>query len=259
MGYLKRVFWLSLLVLSLVPLTAGPIIIGTAAPCAFGTFGSYQALGATGCTSGGFTLFNFSFTAVPLIASPSTSTTKVATLSSVYITPPASLSSALTITSGDFDVQALDRVLYLFHYTIDPPPPILPGYDLEMFSDTPVSPGQATATASLCAGGLLAGPVCVDLGAPGFVATPYVLTVFHKGLPIDPGDVQLSAGVLFPAPTNLIDVSILLDLDARAGGSSVITGVGARAPFLSDEVPEPGAFALVGIGLFGLSLLRRRT
>jgi hypothetical protein len=252
-----RGFWLSSLVLSLVPLSAGPIITGTAPACVAGTIGAYQALGATGCTSGGFTLFNFSFTAIPLIANPSTSTTKVATLSSVFISPPASLSTALTITSDDFDVQALDRVLYLFHYTIDPPPPILPGYDVEMFSETPISPGQATATASLCAGGLLAGPVCVDLGAPGFVATPYVLTVFHKGLPA--GAVQLNAGVIFPAPTNLIDVSILLDLDARAGGSSVIAGVGARAPFLSDEVPEPASIALVGAGLFGLALLRRRT
>lgn len=257
MRCLPRLCWFSLLLLSLIPLSAGPIITAPAPACVAGDFDSYSDLGSGGCSSGGFTFFNFSFTATPLIAHPATSTTKVATPFTVFITPPANLTSVLSITSDDFNVQAGDRVLYQIEYTIDPPPPILPGYDVEMFSDTPISPGLATATASLCAGGLLAGPVCVDLGAPGFVATPYVLTVFHKGLPAGP--IQLSASVLFPAPTNLIDVSILLDLDATRGGSSVITGVGTRAPFLADPTPEPGSIALVGAGLVGLALLRRRT
>ncbi len=157
--------------------------------------------------------------------------------------------------SDKFDVKAGDRVLYLLRYTIDPPPPILPGFELDLFTETPNQPGTATISATICAGGLLISNQnggCLDIGAPNYQSTPYSLEVFHLGLPA--GAIKLKDKVTFDKPVNLIDVQILIDLNAFLGGDSQIRGIGTQ----TGVVPEPGTWALMGAGLFGLAVLRRR-
>ncbi|NWF84470.1 MAG: PEP-CTERM sorting domain-containing protein [Bryobacteraceae bacterium] len=232
-------------------------------PCVAQSLAAYIALGSGGCSVGSgdnaLTLFDFSFNAYPDPAN-SNPATVVATASTINISQPTGVWQAVQFTSGDFFVGAGDRVVYAISYIIDPPPDILPGFDLELFAESPIFPAKATITGILCAGGNFNSPLpfpCVPArGASNPEPIPYIVTVFHNGIP---NAIQLQDGVIFNKPTNYLSVQLLIDLDAREGGSSQIDGVGTDTlPGPNEIIPEPGSIALMGAGLAGLGLLRWR-
>lgn len=230
-----------------VPVSGAGIVIPSAGACPdTATLGS---MSGSGCTVGAFTFFNFTLQAFPTLQPGSA--TQVAGPNDVLIDFPDSALWQVGFFSGLFDVQAGDRVQYVIGYTIDPPPPILGRFDLDLFTETPVNPGVAVIQAAVCAGGIFGVQACTDVGAPNFQPNPYLLQVYHLGLPT--GNV-LTAFTEFENTVNLLDVRILIDLDARLGGSSQIGGIGTTV----GQIPEPGTFALLGAGLGAVVLMRRR-
>lgn len=223
-------------------------------PCASSSLSSLVALGSDGCSIGEFTFFNFSFLRIATLQPNSQSL--LANASDITVNFPNKAQDSLEFLSTKFDVKAGDRVQYLIGYTLDPPPPILPGFELDLFTDTPVAPGLATVTANICVGGIFffnSPNQCLDVGAPGYVGTPYTAQVFHLGS-TKVGSIKLKDQIFFDSPTNLIDVRILIDLDARLGGSSQVRGIGSGA----SPIPEPATYALVGAGLLAAAFLSRR-
>jgi MYXO-CTERM domain-containing protein len=208
------------------------------------------------------TYFGFFFQAIPSVPPLSFDPeSAIATANTIHVTPPTANSGQFGFFSEDFVVQAGDSATYLISYFADPPPDILPGFDLGMSTDTPVAPGSATIDAIICTGGYLFSDACTPVqGASGFRAEPYILQVFHLGLPL--GEVKLSDSVVFDPKTNYINVSLRIILDGGPegeGGSSQITGLTtSTGPQPPQEVPEAGTWALVAAGLVGLNLARRR-
>jgi hypothetical protein len=228
----------------------------------------YMGLGGTGCTVGSgdntLTYFNFFFLPLPIFGPVS----NIATAADVDVTPPPDIDQQFAFSSGLFSVGEGERIWYILSYTIDPPPDILPGFDLEMDTFTPVAPGRAQITAVVCAGGnfnlfslIFGSPSCYPTGNPdvsNFEHDPYILTVFHNGNSL-PGQIKLSDGIAFSLATNYVNVWMLIDLNGGpegGGGSSQITGVSARS-VPPQEIPEPGTWAMLGAGVTGLALVRR--
>jgi len=252
----------------LLGLTAATAFAGridpSAQPCVGGTLQSYIDLGNTGCSVGELTFFKFGFLSdadLPwplsfLNATPDNPATKIADASSITVTPPVPGSSEVAFSSPDFEVGAGDKLRYLFTYTIDPPPDILPGFDLGMDAFSPTFPGRATIDALVCAGGKLGiaslfqlPDACLPVdGATNYQAAPYFLHVEHLGNSFD-----LTDSVKFDQPTNYAQVWMLVTLDggpADGGGSSQINGFRVAAP-------EASSLANMGLdfGVLGLALL----
>jgi hypothetical protein len=241
------------------------------APCQNGSLQSYLNLvSGVGCTVGDFKYKDFSFSVRFLdaqgnpVEGPVNEGTKVATPDSILITSPQTLVDSISFSSPDFLVLGGDRVVYDFGYSIDPPPPIMPGYRMTMDTLTPVFPGNAQANAFVCPDstsltaqvdsegpnkGLTTGATCqADVSA-------LILHVFHTGLPS--GNQLLDSG-FFPTPTNRIAVLLELELNASQQDQNGAFGSSQIAGLDSGVVPEPGSLALMGAGLAALALLRRR-
>jgi len=258
----------------LLGLTAASAFAGrfdpSAQPCVGGTLQSYINLGNTGCTVGDLTFFKFGFLSdanLPwpfgfLNVVPKNPDTKIANASNINVSPANEGGDVGVGFSSDyFKVGDGDKLRYLFTYTIDPPPDILPGFDLGMDAFSPVFPGSAKIDALVCAGGKLGVASLFNLpdaclpvqGATNYEDTPYKLKIEHLGVP---GQIyDLDKGVVFEKPTNYMQVWMLVTLDGgpkNGGGSSQISGMTT-----SVNVPEASSLAHLGFdfSVLGLALL----
>jgi hypothetical protein len=208
--------------------------VALATPCSTTTLDNYIALGLTGCDLGSLNLNNFSFS----VLSASGGADPIPP-SAITVTPTFTDKFKLNFASAGFSVVGAQAIQYLIAYTIDPPPPVLPDMELEMFAFSPVFPGFAQVTADLCVGNPFAGSVC---NPPG---TPHTLVVNHNGIVFNS-----TAAVAFP-PTFIVGVRDTIELDAN-GASSNFSSFENR----STLVPEPGTLLL--ISATALILLPRR-
>jgi MYXO-CTERM domain-containing protein len=232
---------------------------GLMLPCVEGPLSSY--IGATCALGGGFFAKNFYFEAVDL--NPSAPSV-LATAADILVTPQ-SLQKGFAFSSSLFDIKGFQHVAYAFNYLIDPPPPIIPGFEFILDTFTPVAPGYAKVTSDICVGGEFLNPFDINLiltGQPldenaceSAVEYPntFRLEVFHNG---KDDDKKLFDRVLFTERTNVVDVRTVLELKAN-GASSQINGFAGRTARHVD-MPEPSTVALGAAGLLLLGLLRKR-
>jgi len=195
-----------------------------------------------------FTVKDFSFSATDVNPSTGLPTgAPIATSDQILVTPAALLGEPFRFESPLFDIGPFQYVKYLFGFTVDPAPPIIPGFEAQLFTETPVFPGNATLTFQLCRGSKwMEGQSC-----PGGADDIYTLELFHTGLPA--GNV-LNQAVVFASPTNIVGVLAELVLDTRQGGTSQIAGFGGGA---STHLPEPSTLLLCAAGLVALILRSR--
>jgi hypothetical protein len=229
-------------------------LVGTsrmfASACVTNTLANYVSLGATGCTVNGILVNDFNFAVVSTsLGSPLTSSAITVTPSTVAAcvtspNPPNTYQLCFSATgntsSTGFTVAATDFAKYEIDFNWDP---LVTGAEDDMVANTPVFPGTATVTTSLCNGQAFGGALC-----PTTAGATNTLTVFNDG---HPGDAITTATTLLsPAdvePGTTIGTRSLVDLEAN-GASSTITGFDT-----SLLTPEPGTFLLLAAGLLTLA------
>jgi hypothetical protein len=244
--------WTAFFVLGSGAAQASPI-----PPCVEGPLSSY--IGTTCGLGGGFYAKNFYFEAVDLNPmDPSV----LATPDDILVSPQ-DLWKGFAFSSPLFDITGFQHVAYAFNYLLDPPPPIIPGFEFYLDTFTPVAPGYARVTTDVCVGGeflnefdlslLLNNGPLDENGCESAITYPntHRLIVFHNGTD---DDKKLFDSVLFTEKTNLVDVRTVLELNAN-GASSEIDGFGTRAII---GTPEPGTLALGAAGLLLIGYLRKR-
>lgn len=204
-----------------------------ATPCATTTLDAYISLGSTGCDLGTLNLSSFSFS----VLSASGGASPIPAVA-ITVTPTFTSKFKLNFASSGFSVTGTQSIQYLIAYTVDPPPPVLPDMELQMFAFSPVFPGFAQVTSDLCVGNPFAGSVC---NSPG---TLHTLVVNDNGIVFNS-----TAAVAFP-PAFIVGVRDTIELDAN-GASSSFSSFENR----STLIPEPSTALLV---ICGPLLLARR-
>ncbi len=190
-----------------------------------------------------FTAKDFSFSATNVDPNTGLSTgAPVATPAQITVTPAPLLGQPFRFESPLFDIGPFQYVKYVFGFTIDPAPPIIPGFEGELFTDTPVFPGNATLNFHLCRGSKWF-PNSFCPGGPNDI---YSFNLFHSG---NPSGNVLTGGVTFDTPTNVVGVIAELVLDTRQGGTSQITGIGAGG---ASPIPEPSTLLFFAAGAVAL-------
>ncbi len=198
------------------------------------TLANYALLGATGCTINGETVDDFAFSVVATsLGSPLTSGAITVTPSFTATKYQVFFSATGGTSSTGFMVSGTDFAKYEIDFNWDP---LVVGAEDDMVANTPVNPGTATVTTSLCAGQVFGGVTC-----PTVASATNTLTVFNNGIP---ADAITTAVTYFTSPVLVVGTRSLVDLEAN-GASSEITGFDT-----SVFTPEPGTMLLMAAGLF---------
>lgn len=211
--------------------------VARAGPCTIDTLANYIALGSGGCTvliagnKAAFTDFAFSMVSFSGGAVP-------VTAAGITVTPViAGFEGGLNYASSGFSVTAGQSIQYLLTYTIDDPP-IIHGFDLEMFTDPPVFPGLAQIDSLECVGAAFVGTSCSG--------TPKLNSVFDNGTSSSHKDTEFFAAAITVGDRTTIK------LDATSGGSANFGSFNGLA-----IVPEPSSLWLMAGGLLLLFWPRR--
>jgi hypothetical protein len=210
-------------------LQAGPCVSG-------GTLFSYEGLGATGCTVGTLTAFNFGFS----VLGSSGGAVPVTDLL-IHVTPSFDgngLLGGLNFASAGFNVSVNQSIQYLITYTWDPHD------DIESMDDIMDPPsanlGFARVTTVGCIGAAFTGPVCPTLNTS-------TVTVFDNN-----GVTQFNNSAMLSPATQILGIRTTIDLQAL-GGSASFDSLSGEA-----RVPEPATWGLCGAALTLLLAARLR-
>ena len=200
----------------------------SATPCVTGLLSTYEALGATGCQLGGFTVKDFAYSAI---------TTNVSILDTdITVTPVFGPDSfGLLFSSTAFNISGSQFAHYLLAYTWDPGS--IRSLEDILNTSTPVAPGIAKITTDACRDAAFVGAVCGT--------TIDTLVVSHDG--ITP---SLINSVNYSPTIGTIGIRNTIELDTN-GASSQFDSFG-NVVF----VPEPSA-AFGMLCACGAMLLRR--
>lgn len=128
-----------------------------------------------------------------------------------------------------------------------------PGYTNGALSATPSGVSFANGNAgdvTLASGSLLSSAVTINAqGIPGASSTEtFVQAPGQSGFFVAPTSIALNLSNAFTNDANVISGSL-------ASGTLLINGGGGNATF---QVPEPASFAVLGAGLLGLAMARRK-
>jgi len=201
--------------------------------------------GSAGCAVAPFSIFNASFTPAP--GSPATSADDIGVGIGYDGSSLAINFSGLFL----FPLETTDPpgyAEYVIRYTIDPPPPVILGFDMDM--DT--GEGGEFRFASPLLEALLVLPsveVFTELCVGGDFKRDQCEGTSYGPLVVNP--VNMFAGVSFAEPTNWVSVIHRIRVT-----QDVLLNLNARAPLAG--IPEPGTWALMGSGILLLALRRRR-
>lgn len=217
--------------------------------CKPDTLTNYIALNAMGgCMVGGtLTFMSFGFSLVNASAGPT-----LATSDDVNVTPVTSTNEyGLKYASSKFRVTSGQFAQYLLTFTVDPLPPIIHGWSLDMDVDSefgvsslsrvasPTAPGVASVTSLECIGLAFVGSVCNTSTVTNMVShngvTPMLMDVKQFG------------------PTNIVGDRTTITLDATGGGTANFTSLSEFA-----QTPEPANGMLVLAAAAGLWIAARR-
>jgi hypothetical protein len=196
--------------------------IAVCSPCSSGTLADYISLGATGCTIGGNTVFDF--LTVPGIQGG----TQVNT-ASVVISPAGGTFNPGVTAGLDVSASAGNLLEAIFTYKISGQ--IYGGDTISLSGSSETGDGAVTETQSYCAGGSF-GPD----GVTGCTGTTGALTAVDG--------VQNSDSAAF-APVSFLNVTDDFVVDGGVSGS-------AAAGTITDQftaVPEPSPMWFLGIAV----------
>ena len=196
-----------------------------AGPCVSGTLFSYEALGASGCTVGNLTAFNFGFS----VLGSSGGAVPVSDMQ-ITVTPtfgnPGQLGK-LNFASSGFTVSVNQSVQYLIAYTWDPHDDI---QSMDDIMDPPSAVlGFANVTTLGCMGAAFIGPNCSTSTAVAMVFDNNGVTQFTNSTNI--------------IPSQILGIRNTIDLQAL-GGSASFDSFSQEA-----RTPEPSTWVLCGTAL----------
>jgi len=206
-----------------------------AGPCVPGTLFSYEALGATGCTVGTLTAFNFAFSVLG-----SSGGAVPVTDMQINVTPtfgnPGQLGK-LNFASSGFNVSVNQSVQYLIAYTWDPHDDI---QSMDDIMDPPSAVlGFANVTTLGCMGAAFVGPNCSTSTAVVMVFDNNGVTQFTNSTNI--------------IPSQILGIRNMIDLEAMGGSASFDSFSG------ESRTPEASTWLLCGAALMLLAARLRRS
>jgi hypothetical protein len=214
-----RSCWVLFALFSTLPLSAANVCI------AGNTLNSYIALGGTGCTIGGLTVKDFSFSVVSSGGGDTPITSSDITIALLF--PVGGF--GVDFDSTGFSVSGTQFVNYDIGFTWDPTGDMRSAADI-------LDPGTTDILTDLCIGAAFT-PLCSG--------TPHTLHVFQGG-----GPSQLFDSFDFGTTVSVLGVVNHINLNNNGSFDGIINEV---------FIPEPGSTALTVVGLLVLASQRRRT